>query len=138
MTQYGGWVPAPTPESKPFWDGTKQGRLKIQLCTDCHQYYFYPRPVCRYCMSRNVEWRTVSGRGRLHTFTVNYRTGRASPFEGPFVIAIVELEEGARLMTNLIGVEPNPAKLRCGIPVEVVFEPITEEITLPRFRPTGG
>ena len=135
MSEYGGYVPTPTPDTAPFWEAAKRRELRIQHCNDCRQYYFYPRPLCRHCLSRNVEWRAVSGRGRLHTFTVNYRTGRASPFPGPFVIAIVELEEGPRLMTNLVDVEPDPATLRIDMPVEVVFEDITTEITLPRFRP---
>ena len=137
MTQYGGWIPVPTPESKPFWEGARRRELRIQYCTACSQYFFYPRPVCAHCMSRAVEWRTVSGRGRLHTFTVNFRARKGAPFPGPFVIAIVELEEGPRLMSNLVGVDPDPAKLRCDMPVEVVFEDITDEITLPRFRPAG-
>jgi uncharacterized OB-fold protein len=80
-------------------------------------------------------WQTVSGRGRLHTFTINYRPRPDGPFAGPYVIAIVELDEGPRLMTNLVGVEPDPAQLRCDMPVEVVFEPLDDDITLPRFRP---
>ncbi len=135
MTQYAGYVPSPTPETKPFWDGAKERRLCLQHCNDCQQFYFYPRSLCRHCLSRNVEWRTVSGRGRLHTFTVNYRTGRASPFSEPFVIAIVELEEGPRLMSNLVDVDADPAALRCDMAVEVVFADISDEITLPRFRP---
>lgn len=138
MTQYAGYVPSPTPETKPFWEGAKQHQLRIQYCNDCGKFYFYPRSLCRYCLSQHVEWRTVSGRGRLHTFTVNYRTRRGAPFPGPFVIAIVELEEGPRLMSNLVGVDPDPGKLRCDMPVEVVFEDITDEITLPRFRPVSS
>jgi hypothetical protein len=138
MTQYGGYIPVPTPDTAPFWEAAKRGELRLQYCADCRQYYFYPRALCRQCWSSNVEWRTVSGRGRVHTFTINYRAGRASPFPGPFIIAIVELDEGPRLMTNLVGVEADPAVVRCEMPVEVVFEPITDDITLPRFRPLGG
>ena len=135
MTQYAGFIPTPTPESTSFWEGTKRRELRLQHCEDCQRFYFYPRSLCRYCWSRNVQWRTVSGRGRLHTFTVNYRAGRHSPFPGPFVIAIIELDEGPRLMSNLVGVEADPGVLRCDMPVEVVFEDISDEITLPRFRP---
>ena len=70
--------PKPTPETQPFWDGTKKGELRIQRCRDCEQFYFYPRPLCRHCFSRNVDWQTVSGRGRLHTFTINYRPRRGN------------------------------------------------------------
>ena len=135
MPKDSGFVPIPTPETKPFWEGTKNRQLRVQRCHDCEKFFFYPRPLCPFCLSRNVEWRTVSGRGKLHTFTINYRAGRHAPFEGPFVIAIVELEEGPRLMTNLVDVDPDPAKLRCDMPVEVVFHDLTDDITLPRFRP---
>lgn len=77
----------------------------------------------------------MSGRGRLHTYTINYRSRPGAPFAGPYVIAIVELDEGPRLMTNLVDVEPDPAQLRCDMPVEVVFQALNDEITLPRFRP---
>jgi hypothetical protein len=138
MSENGGYIPSPTPDTAPFWEGAKRGELRIQHCNDCAAYFFYPRPLCRHCLSRDVEWRAVSGRGRLHTCTITYRSGRASPFPGPFVIAIVELDEGPRLMTNLVDVEPDPAALRIGMPVEVVFADISPEITLPRFRPAAA
>jgi uncharacterized OB-fold protein len=130
-----GFVPVPTPETMPYWEGTKKRELRIQRCRDCEQYYFYPRPLCPRCLSRNVEWITVSGRGRLHTFTVNYRARRGSPFDGPYVIAIVELDEGPRVMSNLVEIDPDPTKLCCDMPVEVVFHDLSDEITIPRFRP---
>jgi hypothetical protein len=141
MAEYPGFVPTPTPETQPYWDGAKRGELRLQFCRSCEQFYFYPRPVCGHCLSRDVEWRAVSGRGRLHTFTVNYRQSRNAPFPAPFVIAIVELDEGPRVMTNLVDVDPDPSKLRCEMPVEVVFAAVTDEVTLPRFRlagPPGG
>ncbi len=134
-TTYTGPVPKPTPETKPFWDAAKQRKLIIQRCTDCQQRYFYPRPFCPRCLSSNVEWTPVSGRGRLHTFVINHRPPRNHPVPAPFIIGIVELEEGPRLMTQIVGVEPDPALVRCDLPVEVVFEDITDEITLPKFRP---
>jgi uncharacterized OB-fold protein len=89
-------------------------------------------------LSRNVAWVEVSGRGTLHTFVINHRPPRGFPANGPYVIGIVQLEEGPRLMTNIVEVEPSPEQLRCDMPVEVVFEDITEEITLPKFRPRMG
>jgi len=80
----------------------------------------------------------MSGRGTLHTFTVAHRGQKGFPLGPPYVIAIVELEEGPRLMTNLVGVEPDPAQIRIGMPVEVVFEDVSPEIALPRFRPRGA
>jgi len=77
----------------------------------------------------------ASGRGTLHTFTVVYRGARDFPLGTPYVIAIVELAEGPRLMTNLVDVEPDPARLRIGMPVEVVFTDVSADVALPRFRP---
>jgi uncharacterized protein len=132
---YTGPIPKPTPETKPFWEAAKQHRLRIQRCGDCAQHYFYPRPLCPHCLSRNVTWVDCSGRGRLHTFLINYRPPRNFPVQQPYIIGIVELEEGARMMSTIVGVDADPKQLRCDMPVEVVFEDITDAITLPKFRP---
>jgi uncharacterized protein len=133
---YSGPVPKPTPETRPFWEAAKRHVLLIQRCGDCGTHYFYPRPLCPHCLSRNVSWVEASGRGRLHTFVINHRPPRNFPIQGPVIIGLVALAEGPRLMTNIVGVEPDPAKLRCDMPVEVVFEDITEEISLPKFKPS--
>jgi uncharacterized OB-fold protein len=132
---YTGPVPKPTPETKPFWEAAKQRKLMVQRCKDCGQHYFYPRPLCPHCLSHNVEWTPVSGRGRLHTFVINYRPPRNFSVPAPFIIGIVELDEGPRLMSHIIGIEPDPQVVRCDLPVEVVFEDVTADITLPKFRP---
>jgi len=137
-TTYTGPIPKPTPETKPFWDAAKQHVLRIQRCRDCAQHYFYPRPLCPQCLSRNVEWVDCSGRGRLHTYVINYRPPRNFPTQQPFIIGIVELEEGARIMSNIVGVAADPQQLRCDMAVEVVFEDITDTITLPKFRPVSA
>lgn len=137
-TTYTGPIPKPTPETKPFWDGTRQRKLMIQLCGDCRRHYFYPRPLCPHCLSRNVTWVQASGRGKLHSFVINHRPPRGFPTPAPFVIGMVELDEGPRLMSNIVGVEPDPAKIRCDMPLEVVFEDITEAVTLPKFKPVQG
>ncbi len=132
---YTGPIPKPTPETKPFWDAAREHKLRIQRCRDCAQHYFYPRPLCPNCLSRNVEWVDCSGRGKLHTFVINHRPPRNFPAQQPFVIGIVELDEGARIMSNIVGVPADPQHVRCDMPVEVVFEDITDAITLPKFRP---
>jgi len=132
---YTGPIPKPTPETKPFWEAAKRHQLVIQRCNDCRQHYFYPRPLCPHCLSRNVEWTQVSGRGRLHTFVINHRPPRNFPVPAPFIIGIVELDEGPRLMSNIVGVAADPNAVRCDMPVEVVFEDVTDEISLPKFRP---
>ena len=134
---YTGPIPKPTPETKPFWDAAKQHQLLIQRCDDCGQYYFYPRPLCPQCLSRHVQWVQVSGRGTLHTFVINHHPPRNFPAAGPYIIGIVQLDEGPRLMTNIVGIEPDPNRPRCDMPVEVVFDHITDDITLPKFRPAS-
>jgi uncharacterized OB-fold protein len=127
-------LPQPTPETQPFWDGLKQHELRVMHCNACGLTYLYPRPHCPRCLSEKTEWRSASGRGKLHTFGINYRPARG--FEGgPYVIAVVELEEGPRLMSNLVDVEPDPATLRVDMPLEIVYDDVTDEVTLPKFRP---
>jgi uncharacterized OB-fold protein len=93
--------------------------------------------VCPYCLSGDLEWLATSGRGTLHTFTVVHRGAKGFPIGPPYVIAIVELAEGPRMMTNLVGIAPDPAQIRIGMPVEVAFEDVTPDVALPRFRPAG-
>lgn len=128
-----------TPEARPYWDGARQGKLMIPRCTACGKAFLYPRVLCPFCASGDIEWIRASGRGRLHAFEIAHQIlNRAFKVKTPLVLAMVELEEGPRMLTNLVEVEPDPAKLRCDMPVEVVFEKQTEEITLPMFRPAGA
>jgi len=136
--EYKSPLPAPTPDTKPFWDGLKQHQLRLPRCLDCKQAFFYPRNVCPHCLSGRIEWFTASGRGKLHTFTINHRPLRNPPLEPPFVVAMIELEEGPRLMSNLVGIDPDPAKIRCDMPVVIDYADVTPEVTLPRFRPAQG
>jgi len=138
MSTYTGPLPVPTPETKPFWDAARRHELTLPRCRPCGEFFFFPRAVCPRCLSREVEWQRVSGHGTLHTFTVVHRGAKGFPLGTPYVMAVVELAEGPRLMTNLVGVEPDPAKIRIGMPVEVVFQDATDEIALPHFRPAGG
>jgi uncharacterized OB-fold protein len=135
MSDYAGPIPVPTPETRPFWEAARRHELSIQRCRACGRHVFYPRAACPHCFAADLEWRRVSGRGTLHTFTVVHRGQRGFPLAAPYVIAIVELDEGPRMMTNLVGVDADPARLRIGMPVEVVFEDVSPEIALPRFRP---
>ena len=135
MPDYAGPLPVPTPETRAFWDAARRHALELPRCRACGHRFFYPRAACPRCLSGDLEWVRASGRGTLHTFTVGHRGLRDFPLGTPYVIAIVELEEGPRLMTNLVGVEPDAARLRIGMPVEVVFEDVTAQVALPRFRP---
>ena len=134
MAEYTGALPTPTPETKPYWDALKEHRLLIQRCKECRRAYFYPRPFCPRCFSFNVEWFEASGHGKLYSFVINHRPAPGFGPE-PYVIAVVELDEGPRMMTNLIDVEPDPDKISCDMPVRIVYEDVTAEVTLPKFRP---
>ena len=131
-------IPRPDAVSAAYWEAAARGELLIQECKSCGHRQFYPRAVCTDC-GGDVDWLTCSGRGTVHTFTV-IRQNHAKPFkdELPYVVAIVELEEGPRMMSNLVGIEPDPKRIACDMPVEIVFEKLTDEITLPLFKPAGG
>lgn len=126
-------APKPTPETQPFWDGTKRRELLLPRCQECSKCHLYPRPICPFCWSDKLEWIKASGKGKLHTFSIPQRPVLGIPV--PFIAAIVELEEGPRIATNIVGVDPDPQNLRCDMAVEVVFEDLTDAITLPKFRP---
>lgn len=129
-------IPSPAPESRRYWEGCKKHELWLPFCRQCQRFYFYPRDFCPQCFSWDVEWRRASGRGRIYSFGIHYRAWHPAWAQDiPYVSAIVELEEGPRIYTNIVGVEPDLAKIRCDMPVEAVFEDITGEISLPKFRP---
>lgn len=131
-------LPQATPETEEFWAGARRGELRIQRCNSCGRAYFFPRPFCPRCSSSDVEWFTASGRGRLYSYVINQRPAMGFQDSVPYVIAVVELEEGPRLMTNIIGVEATPENLPIDLPVEVTWERQDDHITLPLFRPAGG
>lgn len=129
-------VPKPTPETQPYWEGALADELRIQRCTPCEEFYFYPRPFCPRCMSAHVQWVTVSGRARLHSYVINHRAAPGFEAEAPYVIAIVELAEGPRMMANLVGVEPRPEMLPLDMDLEVAFAQ-RGHMRLPVFRPAS-
>ncbi|MGK0474308.1 MAG: putative OB-fold protein [Candidatus Azotimanducaceae bacterium] len=129
-------VPIPTPETAHFWEGTKKGELLLQRCQPCDATYFPPRPFCPSCASREVEVFAASGKATLYSYVINHLPHPA--FDGPYAIAVVELKEGPRMMTNIVDVEQTPEALVLDMPLQVTFETLTEEISLPYFRPVGG
>ena len=129
----GRFVPEATPETRHFWEGTRAGELRLQRCRPEGHVYFPPRPFCPECGTREVEVFAASGRGRLYSYVIHHRP--VPGFEPPYAIAVVELEEGPRLMTNLVDTPQTPEALVLDMPVEVAFERLDEEITLPLFRP---
>ena len=127
-------LPNVRPESLVFWEGAKRHELLIQKCLDCGSYRFYPRSICPYCLSYEAEWVKVNGRGKIYSFTVSHHYPSPEFKEDvPYNIAIVELDEGVRLMSNIV--ECHNENLKIGMPVEVVFEDVTPEITIPKFKP---
>ncbi|MGI9475081.1 MAG: Zn-ribbon domain-containing OB-fold protein [Hyphomicrobiaceae bacterium] len=133
MAEPGRVIPKPTPETQHYWDGAREGELRIQACNSCSEYYFPPRQFCPKCGSRDVKVVKASGKGRLYSYIINHLPSPG--YTPPFTVAIVELEEGVRLMSNLLEVEPDPAKIELDMPLEVTFEKLTDEISLPQFKP---
>ena len=128
-------LPEPSPETQPYWNGLRNHELRIQRCKACGLGYFYPRPFCPRpgCHSRDVEWFTASGNGKLHSYVIAHRGHPA--FDTPYVIAVVELAEGGRMMTNIVGLEdPTPDQLPIDADVEIVYDDVSTELTLPMFR----
>lgn len=126
----------PSPDAVPFWDACRRHELLLPYCQACSRHFFYPRTLCPTCGSRDVSWRKASGTGHLYTFCIQHFTSipelRGSV---PFVTAIVELDEGPRMMTFLTGVDPDPDAITCGMPVQVAFVDGDDGQTLPVFRP---
>lgn len=135
MPRPGRALPEPTPETQHFWDGTKLGELRLQRCDECAHAYFPPRPFCPACASRAVTVFAASGRGTLHSYVIHHRP--APGFDPPYAIAVVELEEGPRLMSNISGIPQTPEALQLDMPLEVEFEAVSDEISLPLFRPAA-
>jgi uncharacterized OB-fold protein len=136
---YRGALPRPTPETKPFWDGAKQHKLMLPWCKACGLAHFFPRNCCPHCFAFDLEWRQASGRGKLHTYVINHKPARGFEDKVPYVIAVVELEEGPRMMSNLVMDDtPTPEKLPIDMDLEVCFDDVTAEVTLPKFRIAGA
>lgn len=129
-------LPEPTPETRHFWDGTRAGEIRLQRCRDCGAIYFPPRPFCPECGSRDVEVFVASGRGSLLSYVINHRPHPS--FDGPYAIAVVKLDEGPTLMSNIVDCPQTPEALVLDMPLEVVFAEQNETITLPLFRPANG
>lgn len=126
--------PIPTPETQHFWDGTKAGELRLQRCDACDHVYFPPRPFCPACASRKVSVFPASGKATLYSYVINHRPP-APGFTPPYAIAVVTLEEGPRMMTNIVDCPQTPEALVLDMPLKVTFEKLDDAITLPLFAP---
>lgn len=131
-------IPPMSPLTTPWWDAARRGELHLQRCTRCAAWQFPPRAHCAPCGGRDVAWTAVSGRGSVYSFTVAHRPPHPV-FAGqdPLVVAIIELAEGPRLVSNVVGCDP--AAVHVDMPVQVAFEPIDDsDVALPVFRPLGA
>lgn len=130
-------LPEITELTAPFWQGAKDGRLVMQRCRPCKELVWCPRPSCVDCGSDDMEWEKLSGRGTVYSFTIIRqlagRGARAFEKDIPYVIAWVDLEEGPRYYTNIVGCPVEEVEI--GMEVEVVFDPVSDDISLPKFRP---
>ncbi len=122
--------------TRPFWEAAKRHELVLPRCTRCGRYHFYPREICPYCFAQRLEWVPVSGRGRVYTYTVIHQPeNRAFRDDVPYVHAIVRLEEGVLMLTNIV--ECPIEEVRVDMPVVAVFDDVTPEWTLVKFKPAG-
>ncbi|HET9898646.1 MAG TPA: OB-fold domain-containing protein [Streptosporangiaceae bacterium] len=129
---------SPSPDAAPFWDACRRHELALPWCARCQRPFFYPRPLCPACGSRDLRWQRASGLGEVYSFCVQYQSRLPGYRDAvPFVTAIVELAEGPRLMTLLVDVPPRPDLIRCGMPVEVAFKDLPDGNALPVFRPVA-
>ncbi len=127
-------LPRPSEDSAPYWEAAQRNELRMQQCGDCGHVRFPPAVLCPRCLSENAQWARLSGRGVVFSWIVVHQSQHpAFNADTPYNVTIVELEEGPRLHTTLVDY-PND-QIRIGMPVEVVFDKINDEVTLPKFRP---
>ena len=116
-------IPVPTPETEFYWRKTKDHELWIQRCIDCSEAFFYPRFHCPNpkCTTDRVEWFQASGKGTLYSYMINHRPAPGFEAEAPYAIAVIQLEEGPRMMGNIVGIENTPENLVLDMPLKVTF-----------------
>ena len=138
MTEYGKPVPVADADSAPFWEGCTRGQLLLQRCADCGAIRFPAAGICPHCRATGAEWITASGRARVYSWIVVTHPVPREIYDDdvPYVVALVELEEGVRMATNIVGCDAG--EVRAGMEVEVTFDEVAPDVVLPRFRPRGG
>jgi uncharacterized protein len=129
-------LPTVTTDSEEFWNSVRERALRLQKCDSCHEFRYYPSPICHFCSSDAFTWTPVSGRGEIYSYTILERA-RGNPFEGdtPIAIVLVTLDEGPVMMSNLI--DYDDAALAIGDRVTIEYGEIGEDVTLPLFRPAA-
>ena len=120
-------------ESRSYWDALTRPRLTLKRCHDCGKHHFYPRALCPHCHSDAVEWVDARGTGTIYSYTIARRpAGPAFKADTPYVVAVIDLDEGARMMTNIV--TDDVEAVRIGQRVTVQYDDVTDEVTLPKFR----
>jgi uncharacterized protein len=133
LSEYTKPLPVPDIDSQEFWEGCRRHELLLQRCTQCHTFRYPPRPVCPSCFSAESTWEKTSGQGEVYTFSIVRRAlGPAWETDIPYVIAIIRLDEGVQIVSNIV--DCRTEDVRIGMKVEVVFDDVTERFTLPKFR----
>jgi len=132
MSEYFKPLPKPSPTSRPFWQAARSHELKLQRCDRCHRYIYYPRDRCPNCFHDQLSWEPVSGRGKVYSYTTVYRASSRAFSDGPYVLAIVELDEGPRMTTDIVA---RPEEVNVGMAVTVFFDDVTPDHTLVKFKP---
>jgi uncharacterized OB-fold protein len=119
----------------PFWDATREQRLVLPWCTECGRVIWYPREICPACASSSIEWRSAAGTGEVYAVSVHHLPGPGrDPSELPYAVVLVDLPEGARLMSNVVNCEPE--RVVVGMPVRVSWHPLSDGRHLPFFEPS--
>jgi len=127
--------PPVSPTTQAFWDATREQRFLLQWCTDCQRAIFFPREVCPSCLGSSLAWKESVGRGRVYTFTVEHRPQNPN-LVGPYTVALIDLEEGVRMMSNVIDCDPD--QVTAGMEVGIAWEALSDGRHLPMFAPTDS
>lgn len=136
-TTYDKPLPIIDPGTRPFWDAAREHRLSIPQCNACGKHHFYPRELCPHCHSDDLQWTDVSGQGEVYSYTIARKpAGPVFAADVPYIIAMIQLDEGPRMLTNLV--MPDVEAVRIGDRVAVSFDDVTEEVTLPKFTVVGA
>ena len=131
------FVPVPTPETQPYWDGIAEEKVRITRCTDCSQPFFPPSPVCPHCSGQNVEWFDASGDATLYSYVIHHRPLRDWNTEGRRSVAIIELAEGPRLVSSVVGCDQTQEALQLDMALKATFVPF-DEVTVLAFEPASS
>ena len=130
-------IPAITAELRPFLEAARRRELVVQRCRGCGAHRFPARPMCSRCLSADAEWVRVSGRGEVFSYNVMHQVYHpAFAAEVPYAVVLIKLDEGPKMLSNLVDISPE--EIRIGMRVEVVFEDLNDQVTLPKFKPVGS